>query len=45
MGAGHADRLGLVGGVVVHQEVNVEIGGHGGLDLVEEPGDCPKFRV
>lgn len=31
-----ADRLGLVGGVVVHDEMNVEIGGHVGLDLVEE---------
>ena len=31
-----ADQLGLVGAVVVHDEMNVEIGRHVALDLVEE---------
>lgn len=31
-----ADRLGLVGGIVVHDELDVEIDGHVGLDLVED---------
>jgi len=31
-----ADRFGLVGGVVVHHQVHVEVAGHGCLDLVEE---------
>ena len=34
-----ADRLGLVGGVVVHHEVDVEFGGHSDLDLIEEPAE------
>jgi len=34
-----ADRLGLVSGVVVHDEVNVEFDGHIGLDLIEELGE------
>ena len=31
-----ADQLGLMGSVIVHDDVNVEIGGHVVLDLVEE---------
>ena len=31
-----ADRLGLVGGVVVHDQMDIEVGRHAGLDLVEE---------
>jgi hypothetical protein len=30
-----ADRLGLVGGVVVHDEMDVEIGRDTGFDLIE----------
>ena len=31
-----ADRFGLVGGVVVHHQMDVEVARHVGLDLVEE---------
>lgn len=31
-----ADQYGLVGGIVVHDEVDVEVGGDVGLDMVEE---------
>lgn len=31
-----ADQLGLAGGVIVHDERDVEVGGHVGLDLVED---------
>jgi hypothetical protein len=34
-----AERLGLVAGVVVHHQVNVEVAGHAGLDLVEEASE------
>ena len=34
-----ADRLGFVGGVVVHHQVHGQVGGHGRLDLIEEPAE------
>jgi hypothetical protein len=30
------DRLGLVGGIVVHHQMHVEVGWHAGLDLIQE---------
>ncbi len=34
-----ADHLGLVGRVIVHDQVNVEIGGHIGFDPIEEAAE------
>lgn len=39
-----ADRLGLVGGVVVRDEMDVEVVWHVGLDLVEDHSRWPACR-